>query len=185
MEIHPVLIDRCIKQDRTAQRELYDTLLPYLNLICKRYLRNTYELSDVLQEIFIRIFKNLELYNPQRAKFKTWVTQIAINYCIKQNRFTAKSKIKELIVPVHEKPTLPSINEVHNRDELLHWIKRMPAPYFQVFNLFVVDGFSHAEIAELLKIDITLSRKRLARSRKWLKEQLPEALKFQFRQHYN
>ncbi|WP_020537532.1 RNA polymerase sigma factor [Lewinella cohaerens] len=179
MELGIQLIERCIANERAAQRQLYEILMPYLNLICKRYLNHTEELQDTLQEVFILIFKNIRQFDVQRASFKTWATQIAINCCLKNNTVYQRKGTQELIVPLHETPVDPTIIKTLSERDLLRWLKKMPEPYFQVFNLYVVDGFSHREIAELLQIDESLSRQRLTRSRAWLKQRLPEHLQTQ------
>ncbi|MEL7221472.1 MAG: sigma factor, partial [Bacteroidota bacterium] len=65
-----------------------DTLLPYLNLICKRYLNNESDLKDALQNTFVNIFRNLQQFDIQRASFKTWSTRIAIHCCLQLNKKT-------------------------------------------------------------------------------------------------
>lgn len=176
MELSIQLIEKCIANERAAQRQLYGILMPYLNLICQRYLNNQAELQDTLQDVFILIFKNIQQFDVQRASFKTWTTQIAINCCLKSNKAHLLKGTQELIVPLHEMPVDPAIIKTLSDRDLLRWLKKMPESYFQVFNLYVIDGFSHREIAELLQIDEALSRQRLTRSRAWLKERLPEHL---------
>ncbi|WP_367390751.1 RNA polymerase sigma factor [Lewinella sp. LCG006] len=185
MELSIQLIERCIANERAAQRQLYGILMPYLNLICLRYLNNSEELQDTLQEVFILIFKNIRQFDQQRASFKTWATQIAINYCLKNNRTYQLKGTHELIVPLHETPIDPTIINTLSERDLLRWLKKMPESYFQVFNLYVVDGFSHREIAEILQIDESLSRQRLTRSRTWLKQNLPEHLQAKIRLNCN
>ncbi|MEM6398507.1 MAG: RNA polymerase sigma factor [Bacteroidota bacterium] len=185
MQIDKSLIQRCLKNDRSAQRELYDQIMPYLNVICRRYLYQESELSDVLQESLIKIFKNLKTFDPYKAKFKTWATKIAINCCLSANEKQSKRKTQELVVPTHEVPVSPQALQSLSDEELLRLIKLMPATYQQVFNLAAVEEFSHAEIAEILGISEALSRKRLTRSRAWLKERLPNNLKVQYQRYYN
>lgn len=173
MEITIALIYRCTSNDRLAQKQLYATLLPYLNIICQRYLNNASDIRDVLQESFISIFKNIKQYDASKSGFKTWATRITINRCLKNNIRGKKSRTQELIIPLHEETTAPDILKKLSDEELLIWFKKMPEQYFQVFNLFVIDGFSHQEIAKILNIEEALSRKRLSRSRVWLKKRIP------------
>lgn len=181
MGIDIKLINRCLSNDRPAQNELYRALLPYLNLVCQRYLQDRSQQHDVLQEAFLRIFRHLDQFDVQQASFKTWTTKIAINCCLKNNARSGRKPTQELIVPLHEAKTSPAALRQLDNEDLLRWLKKMPQQYFEVFNLYVVDGFSHREIADFLGIAEALSRQRLARSRTWLKNRLPEDLRSRFK----
>ena len=184
-EISIELISLCLSKNREAQRKLYDLLLPYLNVMCNRYLVNDTDVKDVLQETFINIFKNLNQFDVQKASFKTWTTKIAINNCLKCNAKNSKLSIEELVIDIHESTVDPTIIENISNEELLTWLKKMPQPYFEVFNLHVIDGFSHKEIAKLLDIESSLSRKRLSRAREWLKKRLHTDNEIQFNFSFN
>ncbi|MFK7806193.1 MAG: RNA polymerase sigma factor [Saprospiraceae bacterium] len=179
-QINIKLIAACVSNDRNAQKQLYDILLPYLNVICQRYLNNQSERSDVLQETFISLFKNLNQFDIAKASFKTWATRIAINYCLKNNEKRSRLATQELVVNLHEPKVNPEGLSNLTNEELLTWVKKMPNNYFTVFNLFVVDGFSHKEIADILKIEESLSRQRLSRSKTWLKDKLPDDFRSMF-----
>lgn len=141
-------------------------------MIGKRYLRNEAELKDVIQETFIHIFKNLRQFDVRKASFKTWSTKIAINNCLKLNAKNNRSNTVELIVDLHEPKIEPDVIDTFTNEELLLWLKKMPFQYFEVFNMYVIDGFSHDEIAKLLNIESSLSRKRLSRARAWVKKRV-------------
>lgn len=165
------LINACLHQDRAAQRQLYEQLLPYLNVICHRYLHDLSHQQDVLQETFIRIFRHLAQYDVQRASFKTWTTKIAINCCLQQNQ--KQQTTDELIVPLHEQRIDPAILYQLSDQALIQWLRRMPRSYYDVFNLHTIEGFAHPEIAELLAISEEVSRQRLSRAKAWLRKHLP------------
>lgn len=185
MRVSVGLINRCLSNDRAAQNELYRELLPYLNLVCQRYLRDQQQRQDTLQETFIRIFRHLDQFDVQQAAFKTWATKIAINCCRRNNARHQTQSTQELILPLHESLINPEVLRKMSNEDLLHWLRKMPVAYYEVFNLFVVDGFSHREIAELLDIDEALSRQRLSRSRAWIKQKLPEEFRSRFRATMN
>ncbi|MEL6656259.1 MAG: RNA polymerase sigma factor [Bacteroidota bacterium] len=185
MDISIQLIERCLSNDRTAQNGLYRQLLPYLNVVCQRYLYHQDQRQDVLQEAFIRIFRHLAQFDVQHASFKTWVTKIAINCCLKSNAKREKRSTQELILPLHESLISPEVFRKMSNEDLMNWLRKMPPDYYEVFNLFMIDGFSHREIAELLEIDEALSRQRLARGRAWIKKKLPEEFRSRFRATMN
>lgn len=170
MQIEIDLIQRCISNERSAQRQLYDRVLPYLTTIASRYLHDRSFLKDVLQEAFIDLFKNMEKYDPGIASFKTWAVRILINQCLKANRI--KSNVKYLDSAIAELPTRvdAGILEQLEDEVLLRFLKTMPVDLYAVFNLHVLDGFSHKEVADILDISEQVSRKRLSRARIWLED---------------
>ena len=162
------LIQGCKTSNRAAQKQLYSLLLPYLNIVCKRYLNNNEERQDILQEAFINIFSNIDKYDSSRSQFKTWAVKIVINCCLKHNQKSAKIITKEFVIEKHTQAIDPEILAWFSDEDLLAFLKTMPQKYFEIFNLHIIDGFSHKEIGELLGIDDALSRKRLSRAREWL-----------------
>ncbi|MGH1339701.1 MAG: RNA polymerase sigma factor [Aureispira sp.] len=179
-KINTQLIDRCINGNRDGQFKLYNLMLPYLNAICKRYLTNTTDLKDVLQDTFISLFKNLHKFNPKKASIKTWTTTIAINNCLKYNAKNAKKPTEQLIADIHSTPITPVAFENITIAEILSYLKQMPQPQYEVFNLYVIDEFSHKEISLMLGIKTSLSRKRLSRARTWIKERIESDSEFHF-----
>jgi len=166
--IAPQLIANCIANQRAAQRELYDRSLPYLSLIARRYLREEVEIKDVLQDSFIAIFQKLHQFDAGKASFKTWATRVVINNCLKRNAKHEKTATVELQPDAHAPSLDPEVLTTFNNEELTDWLKQMPPEFYEVFNLHIVEGFSHKEIAKALGIDAALSRQRLSRARKWL-----------------
>lgn len=168
MEINKALIKNCLAQKPIAQRELYDLLVPYLRAIANRYLRNESYSLDALQESFIKIFRSLEKYDSEKSPFKLWAARIVINTCINYNKRIIGQPTDEF------KPELQDISinftdfSIFTDEHLLAILKQMPDKYYEVFNLSIIDGYSHAEIAEILKISEVNSRKQLSRARKWL-----------------
>jgi len=130
------------------------------------------EVKDVLQISFVSIFRNLAQFDMEKSGFKTWATKIVINNCLKNNQGHQKRSMEVLNIDFHSPQITPAIIDEIAYEDLLKWLKEMPSNYFEVFNLFVIDNFSHDEIAELLKIESALSRKRLSRARLWLKKRL-------------
>ena len=167
MEISKSCIEGCLRGDNSAQRELYDQLLPYLNALCGRYLYDTSVRQDVLQESFVVIFKKMSLFNPQKGAFHSWASRIAINNCLKQNK--NGGRFFQLQLDKHEESVDPKVMNQLSNEELIRFLKTMPKKYYEVFVLFVIDDFSHEEIGKTLGIKVSLSRKRLSRARVWLK----------------
>lgn len=172
MIISNELISSIKQNDRAAQKQLYTILLPYLNTVCKRYLINSSDISDTLQETFIRIFSNINQYDSSRSQFKTWAVKITINCALKYNEKMYRLPTNELL-PEQQMVTIdPSILKKLSDEDLMTFFKTMPKHYFEVFNMYVIDGFAHKEIGKILKIDESISRKRLSRARQWLQSKV-------------
>ncbi|MFK8102968.1 MAG: RNA polymerase sigma factor [Saprospiraceae bacterium] len=170
MEIDYDLIKSCIAQERKAQKQLYELLLPYLRAVAHRYLRDTSYVKDVLQESFVKVFRSIEKYDPKQAPLKQWAAKITINNCFNYNKRVIGIPKEEFVIDSHETPVLPTDLQNWTDDYLLLILKQMPEGYFEVFNLFIIDGYAHEEIALMLDIKEALSRKRLSRAKVWLKK---------------
>ncbi len=168
MNINKETIQKCKDCNPQAQKTVYETLLPYLNSLCKRYLPYSSNRNDALQEAFINIFTKIDQFDIRRGEFKSWSTKIAINACLRYTQKITFRKEIELSATEYQIPISPEIISRLTNAEILKILSKMPIEYFQVFNLFIVDGFSHDEIAEMLNIKSSLSRKRLARAREWI-----------------
>ncbi len=164
-------MERCKSGDRKAQRELYDLYKSRLMGVCRRYASSREEAQDVLQESFIKIFTKINQLDSSEA-MESWMIRITINtavdYYHKNKRYTF-SAIE----------TADSQNNDHELilsnigDEfLIKTINGLPDGCRVVFNLFVVEGYSHAEIAGILKISESTSRSQLVYAKTILKEKL-------------
>ena len=169
MKIDSQIIEDCKAGKRSSQNLLYQLLLPYLASVTRRYLWDISYLNDCLQETFIAIFQNLKTYDSKRATFKTWAVKICVNKCFKFNQKITKKHVA-FDADQHGLAVEPDVLAKMTDDEMLKVLKSMPSDLYQVFNLFAVDGFSHEETAKTLSISTDLSRQRLSRARKWIKE---------------
>ncbi len=167
MEVAHSLIQACVRQERAAQKELYLKLLPYLRAVADRYLKDTSFTKDVLQESFVKIFRNIHKYEAGKAPLKNWAARIVINTSINYNERVVDTHTEELIIELHEAAAGRPVEQLPD-STLLSILKKMPKGYFEVFNLFVIDGYSHKEISSMLGISEALSRKKLSRARIWL-----------------
>lgn len=163
------LISESKKNNRIAQRELYDALFPKLYFVAKRYLHNTEILEEVISDAFINIFKNLGQLKAPEA-LEAWARRIVVNQCLSYLR-----QNKELSVSFEETKEAAdlSINEdfLHEED-LLKLLQKLPKGSRTVFNLYAIEGFSHKEIAENLGITEGTSKSQLNFARKKLQEEV-------------
>ena len=166
------IIDGCIANEKAVQKKLYDLLLPLLSSVCCRYLKNRSDLNDALQESFINIFNKIDQFDADRGSLKSWAVKIAVNCSIKLNARMYKLETVDYANTEGHQVAEAKVFEQLDDEDLLQLIQKMPAQYLNVFNMYVIDDFSHKEIASALSITESLSRKRLSRARNWINENL-------------
>lgn len=161
------LIENCKTDDTKAQGELYKLFSSKLFSICLKYSRNYAEAEDNLQDAFLTIFDKIEQYKHE-GSFEGWLKRITVNTVMQQYR---KEKVFEIVNEnVAEEIVIEIEEDALSMDFLLKCIQELPDRYRLVFNLYVLDGYSHKEIASMLNINIGTSKSNLARARKQLKE---------------
>lgn len=167
------LIHDCRNGNRKAQEQVYRLLSAQLFAICLKYSRNYEEAQDNLQEGFLLVFEKIEHYNF-KGSFEGWAKRVVINYILQQYRGKG---VFEIV-----KDNIPDV-EVEIEDEnvpmdfLIKIIQELPDRYRLVFNLYVIDGHSHKEIAEMMEINEGTSKSNLARAKAILKDKVNEYLK--------
>lgn len=170
MEVSRTLIEECKAGKRQSQNALYQQLLPYLAAVARRYLWDVSFINDCLQETFIALFQHIEKYDESRSAFPTWAVRICVNKCFKQNQKVDQAKVVQLDPEHLGLFTEPEVLKKMSDEDLLMRLRKMPSELYEVFNLYIIDGFKHEEIGEMLSISPQASRKRLSRARKWIQE---------------
>ena len=164
------LIVKCKKNDTKAQGELYKLFSSKLFTICLKYSRNHAEAQDNLQDAFVTIFKKISQFK-NKGSFEGWIKRITINTALQCYR------TKGVFSIINEDIPDDSVWEVEDAegisiDYLLQIIQELPDRYRLVFNLYVLDDYSHKEIAEMLEISQGTSKSNLARARDILKKKI-------------
>ena len=164
------LIYGCIREDKAAQYALYKQYAGKMLVVCLRYARNRMEAEDILQEGFIKVFDNMSKFRGE-GSFEGWIRRIMVNSAIKLYR-KSSYKNEQAIDEDHDFHEDSTIMEKLSEKELLGMIETLPDGYKLVFNLFAIEGFSHAEIAKTLGYNEATSRSQLAKARKWLQKKV-------------
>lgn len=164
------LIRRCEANDRTAQRLLYERFAPLLMSICRRYV-GPLNAEDVVQDSFVRVFQYLVQYRHD-GSFEGWVRRVCVNTCIRHLEKAKRLDIEYGNENVPEKAVPPDAISRMSADELMNLIDKLPDGYRTVFNLSVIEGFPHKEIASMLGIEESSSRSQLTKARKYLQRTL-------------
>lgn len=167
------LISECKKQSATAQEALYRKYSGVLFGICLKYSPNRTEAEDNLQDSFITIFNRIEQYQG-KGSFEGWIKRVTVNTVLQKYR---KKKIFDITddQQIEQEEVVLETREVA-LDFLLSIIQELPDRYRLVFNLYVLDGYSHKEIAEMLGISDGTSKSNLARARMILKTKVESYL---------
>ena len=159
------IVAGCQRGERRCQDALVKIFAPYLFTICKRYTKNSYLADDALQETFIRVFKYIKNYKGQ-GDLRAWLRKVAITTSLQTIQHPAYRDYQDL--DDWESVELPVAVSQFSTEEILELIEKLPEGYRTVFNLYVIDGYQHREIAELLQISESASRSQLTRARKYL-----------------
>lgn len=165
------IIDGCIEQDQHSQELLYKKLYGFAMKICLRYADNRYEASEVLNEGFFKALTNIEKYDKSWP-FKTWLSKIMHNASIDYYRTNLKWSQFVGLEKSDTKMKEAAIEHKLDYEDLLSVIQRLPPAYRIVFNLYVIDGYSHEEIAEMTGISASTSRSNLYKARLKLQQML-------------
>ncbi len=163
------LIDGCIQGSRRMQEELYRRFAPRMYAVCLRYASNTEEAEDILQEGFIKIYKKLDSFRRE-GSFEGWIRRVFVNTAIEHFRR------KKYLQPVTEKEEatlegnyLSVLDDLAERD-ILNLVQQLSPGYRTVFNMYVVEGYTHKEIGDLLGISEGTSKSQLSRAKAILQD---------------
>jgi RNA polymerase sigma factor (sigma-70 family) len=171
------LIERCLENDPRAQEFLYKRYSRRMYGVCLRFARNTLEADDILQEGFIKVFSFLKDFR-QDGSLEGWIRRTIVNTAI--NYYHSKeNEWKETSIDKAESyySTTEDILGKISAADLLYIIHELPEGYRMVFNLYVIEGYNHQEIAEMLNISENTSKSQLSRARMALQERLEKRKK--------
>ncbi len=166
------IIEGCKNKQPIYQRALVDGFSDLLYSISLRYVGHPATAQDVLQEAFIRIFKAFKNYDSDKGSLSAWMRKITVNEALKSLN-KKKVKYSTLSVDFNEKyGVAPEILRKMDAEDLLKVVQSLPEGYRQVFNLSVIEGYSHKEISQLLGIQPVSSRSNLSRAKQILRKKL-------------
>ncbi len=170
---HKKLIEACRRQDRKAQRALYEKYSPQMFGVCKRYVKNKEDAEDVLLEAFFKVFTNIHQFKGD-GSFEGWIRRIVINESLMFLRKKHNFHIRVELTQVDAQTPTTAIDKLEAED-IIYFMDQLPTGYRTIFNLYVVEGYKHREIAELLGISINTSKSQLILAKKRLRTLLTEA----------
>lgn len=164
------LIERCKQKERNAQYQLYERFAPKMMGVCKRYVRQEEVAEEMLSNTFIKVFSHIGQYEA-KGSFEGWIRQIAVRECIgylraQRNWYVSVDEFQandDLI-------TLPT--DHLETEEIVQLIESLPNGYREVFNMYVIEGMKHHEIAKLLDISENTSKTQLMKAKAALRTKI-------------
>lgn len=169
---HSILLERCRRQERQAQQILYEQYAPQMLGVCRRYLVDPQASEDAMIKGFYKVFSQLNRLHDDE-KFFGWMHRIFVNECLMEIRKRNRRPQTEPIEWDHaffDSGAIARLSEM----EILAAIETLPDGYRTVFNLYVIEGFSHKEIADLLGVSVNTSKSQLIMARRKLQQIISE-----------
>jgi len=171
------LINGCIKGERKAQRQLYELYSHKMLAVSLRYAKSQPEAEDIIQEAFIKVFKNIESFRKE-AKLYTWIKRIVVNTALNYQRSKLYLYPMVDVTEMHDmKEEREDILGRFQMEEMLAMIQELPTGCQVIFNLFAIEGYQHDEIAKELNINVGTSKSQYARAKMLLRNRIENAEK--------
>ncbi|MEM9887033.1 MAG: sigma-70 family RNA polymerase sigma factor [Bacteroidota bacterium] len=167
------LIEGCKKQDRSCQKTLYLQYVQLASRISLRYARDEHEAKDIVQNAFVKVFTKIKSYKARKGTFESWLSRIVINEALQLYRKQQKYATWEADFS-EELEASPDALDKLQAEDILKLLRKLPDGYRLVFVLFVVEGYTHQEIAKELGINTSTSRSQLTRAKKLLQKFITE-----------
>jgi RNA polymerase sigma-70 factor (ECF subfamily) len=166
------VIEGCRKNNKKAQKELFDAYASILLGVCMRYSRDKAEAEDIFQEGFLKILLNIQEFSGS-GQFVNWMRKVMVNTAIthynRNKKYYNHSELNDVKDNIKNEI---SADSDYAAEELNKLIQTMPAGYRMVFNLFAIEGYKHKEIAEIMGIDEDTSKTQFLRAKNWLQKEL-------------
>lgn len=163
------LIELAVENNRHAQQKIYSKFAPKMLSVCRQYVKDIHQAEDVMITSFMKVFTSLKNFE-HKGSFEGWIRRIMINECISFIRVHKKVKFVEDETYFEE--TYNNIESQLSIDDIQSLIDSLPDGYKMVFNLYVIEGYKHHEIATMLGINEGTSKSQLSHARKMLQEQI-------------
>ncbi len=167
------LIRGCLQENAACQKEVFNRFAGRMLGVCNRYARNSADAEDILQDAFIKVFGKVHQFKFE-GSFEGWIRRIVVNTALKKYalRRYEKEVVGYEIKDRDESSMEPSAYSHLTEKDLLNLINTLPDGYRLIFNLYVIEGYQHDEIAEMLGIQSGTSRSQLVKARNMLQKQI-------------
>lgn len=164
-------LEACVRQERWAQELLYKDYYGILMPLCQRYANNKEDALDIMHEGFIKVFKHISKYQ-MGTSLNAWIKRIMVNTAIDFYRKKVRRRTENLDTAYSVKSADPNAINFLAAEEIIQHLHKLSPSYRSIFNLYVIEGFSHREIAEKMNISESTSRSNLVKARAKLRASL-------------
>lgn len=165
------LIAGCLKRKADAQKALYDRVSSKMLGVCFRYIQDREEAEHVMIGGMVKVFDKIRQFNNE-GSFEGWIRRIMVNECL---MYLRKNRAMSIVVEIdyaYFEPDYQQLSDKLESEDLMKLVRELPVGYRTVFNLYAIEGYNHAEIAEKLGISENTSKSQLSRARSLLKSRL-------------
>lgn len=163
------IIRQAVENNRHAQQKIYSKYAPKMLSICRQYIKDLQQAEDIMITAFMKVFTNLASFE-HKGSFEGWIRRIMVNECISFIR--VQKKVSFLEDEFYIEDSFNNIDSHFSVEDIQSLIDGLPDGYKMVFNLYVVEGYKHQEIAKMLGINEGTSKSQLSHARKMLQEQI-------------
>jgi len=174
------LIKGCKQNNQQSKKLLFEKFAPLVFTTCRRYGSANYPAKDLLHDTFIKAFEKMHQFDSKKGKLQSWITRISINLALNAIRDKKATFIEindAIETNLYQQKDIEASNPNLTEEEILALINALPVGYKTIFNLFVIDGFSHKEIASKLSISVSTSKSQLYKAKQLLQQQINQIIK--------
>ena len=161
-------LSACARNERWAQEVLYKKHYPSMMSVCLRYSNNKEDALDILHEGFIKVFRNIDKFR-KGTSFNAWIKRVMVNTAIDFYRKKKRRRTEDIDTVLDIRAKTPNAINFMATQDILNCLQNLSPSYRAVFNLYIIEGYSHKEIAEKLKISESTSRSNLVKARSKLR----------------
>lgn len=166
------ILKGCINGNRNCQEMLYKEYAPKMFAVCRSYAQNNDAAKDILQNGFIKVFKKIDQFNHE-GEIGAWIRRIIVNTALDYCRKVEREQQVGLEIINENQFSINDTSDNLNLTDLVNVIRTLPEKARIIFNLYVIEGYSHKEIALLLNITEGTSKSQFSRAKKLLQERIP------------
>lgn len=163
------LIERSVSDDQQAQEALYRKYADKMFTVCLIYTTDEDDACDILQESFIKVFRNLHRFNYE-GSFEGWIRKIVVNSALELYRKNAREADNKNSYETWLEPRVEGVLDALNVQDIIKLVNELPSQAAMVLKLFAVEGYAHHEIAQMMGVSVGTSKSQLNRARALLKE---------------
>lgn len=171
--IEEELIKGCIKNERLAQKRLYERFYGKMFGVCMRYSSQREQATEIMNLAFFKVFKTMESFAEKGGNLEAWIYRIMVNTAIDYLRAEVRHQHSDIEKTVYVEDTSDVISDM-SAEDIMRMVNKLTPAYRTVFNLYVVEGYNHKEIGDMLGISEGTSKSNLAKARAKLQDMIIE-----------